>query len=193
MSRKIIFFGDSITDAHRSVMNPLGTGYVSMIQNSVNDTLMNQGISGNTSKDLLYRLQRDVLDVDADEVFIMIGINDVWQRYKEKYDGLYLNVEAYRDNLETMIQKIQENSKEITLLMPFYLNTDKEDAMHQRTVLFQEALKEIALKYNLKLIDIQAQMNTYLNDHDASTISDDYVHVNDLGNKIIADTILKHI
>ena len=69
-NKKIIFFGDSITDANR-LLNPKypnGFGYVSMItddyainHNYANITIVNKGISGNKTSDLLNRINEDVL------------------------------------------------------------------------------------------------------------------------------------
>ena len=64
-NKKIIFFGDSITDANR-LLNPKypnGFGYVSMINDDyainhayANITIINKGISGNKTNDLLDRI-----------------------------------------------------------------------------------------------------------------------------------------
>ena len=64
-NKKIIFFGDSITDANR-LLNPKypnGFGYVSMINDDyainhsyANITIVNKGISGNKTGDLLNRI-----------------------------------------------------------------------------------------------------------------------------------------
>ena len=69
-NKKIIFFGDSITDANR-LLNPKypnGFGYVSMINDDyainhsyANITILNRGISGNKTNDLLDRIN-DVLN-----------------------------------------------------------------------------------------------------------------------------------
>ena len=87
---RIVFAGDSVTDM--SSANPVGEGlfenvgrgYVRIIENMLNtwypETMVrvtNSGISGNTSRDLLARFQRDVVDLKPDWVSICIGINDV--------------------------------------------------------------------------------------------------------------------
>ena len=43
--------------------------------------VINMGVSGNTTRDLKARWQRDVLDLKPDWLSIMIGANDVWRQY----------------------------------------------------------------------------------------------------------------
>ena len=41
----------------------------------------NSGVSGNTSRDLLARFDRDVVELNPDWISICIGINDVWRQF----------------------------------------------------------------------------------------------------------------
>lgn len=89
---RIVFAGDSVTDMGST--NPMGEGlfeglgksYVRVIENmlvswypELNIRVTNSGISGNTSRDLLNRFERDVLALKPNWVSICIGINDVWR------------------------------------------------------------------------------------------------------------------
>lgn len=91
---RIVFAGDSVTDMDSA--NPVGEGlfeslgrsYVRIIENmlvawypELNIRITNAGISGNTSRDLLARFDRDVVSLDPDYVSICIGINDVWRQF----------------------------------------------------------------------------------------------------------------
>ena len=105
-NQKIVFAGDSITDMNRG-RNPrdlnhiYGHSYVFLLAAKLLSdpqtsalTLVNRGVSGNNSTDLLVRWQTDVLDESPDVVSLLIGINDVWQ---EKPD-----LDRYAENLEKM-------------------------------------------------------------------------------------------
>src|SRR5712664_4092770 len=83
---KLVMVGDSITDAGRARPvgegrgDALGKGYVMMVEALLGAVypdqwirIVNQGISGNTVRDLKARWQTDVLDLAPDWVSIMIG------------------------------------------------------------------------------------------------------------------------
>ena len=91
---RIVFAGDSVTDMGST--NPVGEGlfdnvgrsYVRVIENMLSAyypevfiRVTNSGISGNTSRDLRARFDRDVVDLKPDWVSICIGINDVWRQF----------------------------------------------------------------------------------------------------------------
>ena len=76
---KVIFFGDSITQAG---VNP--NGYITKMTEQFKAAgkqnqyeLIGAGIGGNKVYDLYLRLEDDVLSKKPDVVFIYVGINDV--------------------------------------------------------------------------------------------------------------------
>ena len=90
---KILFQGDSITDASRDQRNyhHLGNGYpkyaAQMIREAHPDTdfeFINLGISGNRTGQLFDRLYADAIELQPDIISILIGINDLWHRYEKK-------------------------------------------------------------------------------------------------------------
>lgn len=190
---KLLFFGDSITDCHRSITNPLGDGYVKMLDDMLEDSITNKGVSGDTTKDLINRLKEDVLDTNANTVYMMIGINDVWQRFKDTYKNMWIYPENYKNNLEEIIKTIIDSGKEVVLISPFYLDLNLEDKMRKLTNTYQEILKGVASEFTLEYIDVQAVFDDYLKKEDYKSLSDDKVHVNKKGNQIIAETIYEYM
>ena len=84
---KILFQGDSITDAgrNRDDIHDLGHGYPLYAAKYLKERypeidfeFVDLGISGNQTKDLVERLQADFIDIQPDIVSIMIGVNDTW-------------------------------------------------------------------------------------------------------------------
>ena len=84
---KILFQGDSITEAGRDKSDPtnLGLGYPKYAAEKItarhpdtNFTFYNFGISGNMTENLRDRWQTDCIDYDPDFVSILIGVNDTW-------------------------------------------------------------------------------------------------------------------
>jgi len=73
-NQKLLFIGDSITDCgRRNTAAPYGSGYVrevylwlGALYPELNVTVVNQGISGNTSRDLVTRWESDVIAEQPD-------------------------------------------------------------------------------------------------------------------------------
>ena len=132
---KILFQGDSITDANRNRANihDLGQGYAKyaapLIAAAKPDTefeFIDLGISGNRSDDILARTQTDIIDIDPDVISILIGINDVWHRHSH---GREMTDEQFEANYRAMLERIRkETHAKILILCPFLLNSnEKED------------------------------------------------------------------
>lgn len=200
--KNILFFGDSITDTFRdreadlTEEAALGTGYVKHLharllsENFDNDFFfINKGISGNITTQLLDRLEEDVLSYDVDTVFMMIGINDVWQRFEPTREEHWVFEEDYQNNLDQLILKIKASGKDLVLLSPFFLELDKEDKMRKLTDKYRTILQDCAKRHGLDYINIQKNMDAYLEKHAVNTISQDRVHVNHIGNALIANPI----
>ena len=92
----VLFIGDSISDYERKrpvgegLRNAWGTSYVACagaLLGSVYPELalrvINMGISGNQTRDLIARWQTDVMDLHPDWVCMLIGINDVWRQFDQ--------------------------------------------------------------------------------------------------------------
>ena len=91
---RIVFAGDSVTDmgsaqpVGEGLFDNVGRSYVRIPENMFSSfypevflRITNSGISGNTSKNLLARYDRDVTELNPDWVSICIGINDVWRQF----------------------------------------------------------------------------------------------------------------
>ena len=128
---KILFQGDSVTDAGRDRSDPadMGNGYPryasAMIQDSFPDTefeFINLGISGNRTEHLVERLDTDFIEVQPDIVSILIGVNDVWHHYSFEF------VETTDNQFEANYRKVLDNLKSrtnarILMIQPFLLET----------------------------------------------------------------------
>lgn len=84
---KILFQGDSITDAGRTGLSyeTLGCGYPLLVAGELSSrfpdrgfVFQNRGISGNRVVDLYQRWKVDALNLKPDVISILIGVNDTW-------------------------------------------------------------------------------------------------------------------
>ena len=128
---KILFQGDSVTDAGRDRSDPhdMGNGYPrfasAMIQDSFPDTeleFVNLGTSGNRTEHLVERMEADFMEIQPDIVSILIGINDVWHHYAFEY--VETTDEQFEKNYRTVLDAIKSRTNaRILLIQPFLLET----------------------------------------------------------------------
>ena len=203
---RIVFAGDSVTDMGSScpvgegLFDSLGNGYVRAVENllsacypEVMIRVTNSGIGGNTSRDLLSRFQRDVIDLHPDWVSIMIGINDVWRQFDTP--AIPENAvcpEEYEQNIEKMVLSIKDRCKGVFLMTPYYMEPLKEDRMRARMDEYGAICKKIADKYGLIFIDLQKTFDDYFRFRHSSYIAWDRVHPNRVGAELIAREFLSH-
>lgn len=202
---RIVFAGDSVTDmgsqqpVGEGLFDNVGHSYVRILENmfatwypEVKLRVTNSGISGNTSRDLLARFERDVISLNPDWVSICIGINDVWRQFDSPaiLDEQVMP-EEYEKNVETMILSIKDKVKGIFLLTPYYMEPNAEDWMRKRMDEYGAICKKLAQKYDCKLIDLQETFNQYFTHRHSSYIAWDRIHPNLVGATIIAKAFLE--
>lgn len=202
---RIVFAGDSVTDAGstqpvgEAMFEGLGNGYVRVIDNmlaayypKIRIRVTNAGISGNKSRDLLQRFEKDVIDLNPDWVSICIGVNDVWRQFDlPAIPESWVLPDEYEKNVERMILSIKDKVKGIFILTPFYIEPNKEDMMRARIDEYVEICKNLARKHNCKLINFQKMFDEYCSIRHSSYIAWDRVHPNKVGATLMAREFLK--
>ena len=74
--------------------------------------VINKGVSGNSTADLLNRLDADVFEQTSDLVIIMVGTNDFLNPKK------MVSFQRYESNLNEIVRRIKRNGKQVLLLSP---------------------------------------------------------------------------
>lgn len=204
---RIVFAGDSVTDmgsvnpVGEGLSDNLGNGYVREVENlltawypELNIRITNSGISGNTSRDLAERFDRDVVELNPDWVSICIGINDVWRQFDVPAiaDAAVLPDE-YEANMEEMILKIKDKVKGIFIISPYYIEVNREDFMRKRMDEYVEICKKLAKKYSLYFVDFQKMFEDFCKIQHSSKLAWDRVHPNRMGAMLQAKEFVKHI
>lgn len=125
---KILFQGDSITDAgrDRADSHNMGEGYPKYAVKYLKEyfdgmdfEFINLGISGDQTKDLVARLENDFVAVQPDIVSILIGINDTWHRAENRE---WLSDEKFEENYRTVLDALKERTNaKIVMIEPFLL------------------------------------------------------------------------
>jgi lysophospholipase L1-like esterase len=153
---KILFQGDSVTDAGRDRSDPhdMGNGYPryasAMIQDSFPDTeleFVNLGIGGNRTEHLVERLETDFIEIQPDIISIMIGVNDVWHHYSH---GIETSDERFEQNYRAVLDAIKtRTSARILMIQPFLLETvdPAKQAYTEELARKQAIVKKLADEY----------------------------------------------
>ena len=203
---RIVFAGDSVTDMGSSqpvgegLFDTVGRGYVRVLESMFASyypemflRVTNSGISGNTSRQLLDRFDRDVVELNPDWVSICIGINDVWRQFDcPAILDSHVLPDEYEKNLEEMISKIKDNVKGIFILSPYIIESNTEDMMRKRMDEYVEICRNTAKKHNCIFVDFQKMYADYCKYRHSSYIAWDRIHPNQVGSTLMAREFLKH-
>ena len=172
MKKRILFQGDSITDAGRDRENPLcmGMGYPSLVNATLgadypNDyEYINKGISGNRIVDIYARIKWDFINLKPDYASIYVGVNDAWHEIEwqngvedEKFEKIY----------GMMIDEVQAACPGIKLMLiaPFVLEgwataateeqPDRWNRFKTDVAAKAAVVRKVAEQYHLPLIELQ--------------------------------------
>ena len=160
---KILFQGDSITDAGRARDNDdyLGRGYPALVKSTLNFEepnkyeFFNRGVSGNRVVDLYARLKADIINLNPDVMSILIGVNDVWHEYDFENKPNGVDAEKFFKIYSMLIEEVKEALPNIKIMImePFTLEGTGNEAYYaefKKEVLKRaEKARAIAEKYRL--------------------------------------------
>ena len=203
---RIIFAGDSVTDmgseqpVGEGLFDNVGRSYVRVIENMLavyyperKIRITNSGTSGNTSRDLLARFDRDVVSLNPDWVSICIGINDVWRQFDcPAMTNTHVYPDEYRENMEKMILSVKDKVKGVFILTPYIMEPLREDMMRKRMDEYVEICRELAEKYGCIFVDFQKMYEDYCKIRHSSCIAWDRIHPNQIGATLMAKEFLKN-
>lgn len=197
----IVFAGDSTTDADRNATaDGLGNGYVKLVSDALyaflpteNYRVVNAGVSGNTSLQLLERWERDVMSLTPDVVFCMIGINDVWRHF-DRCEPLQkrISVQEYVENLSLICEKTK-GVRVFCIIPPYFMERNRTDEMRVMTEEYAAAAREVAKKYRADVLDVQPAFDEYMLGRSGQTISWDRVHPGWIGSQLIMREIFRYL
>ncbi len=207
---KLLFIGDSITDAGRDPSGEptpwsntigLGHGYVSLVnallQNShpeSNIRILNQGISGNTIRDLAARWHSDVLSLAPDWLSIKIGINDVWRQFDQPHHiEAHVLPEEYEETYRSLLTTTRPSLKGLVIISPYFIEPQKSDPMRARMDEYGAIAQKMAREFDAIYVDAQAAMDRLTQHMHSSEIAWDRVHPSAVGHMAIAQAFVEAI
>lgn len=221
-STKVVFLGDSITEAGiydnevgvpsgDTLIYPKYTGFITLLKKDIEDDieLIGKGVSGNKVSNLLERYKKDVLSLNPDIVFIYIGINDVWHKYSF---GTGTDIIFYENGLRKIITDLKNKGSRVILCTPTVIGENKGEftlvnefkdietmeIMNGDLDAYSDVIRKLASELNTDLLDLREIFMNYISENNPNNESSgittyDGVHLNDLGNKLIADEMIRFI
>ena len=156
--------------------------------------VVNSGISGNKTYDILENMKERVYRYNPSKIFILIGTNDIPENKTN---------EEIVNNIDTIIKKIKKNRKEAKIYLESIYpinNTDNDKISHamvgkrtnENIKEINKKLKKIAQKEKISYID----MYSLLEDSDGN-LNLDYtregLHMSDEGYEVITKKIKQYL
>lgn len=191
---KILFQGDSITDAGRDKRNyhDLGAGYPKYAAEYIKAAFpeqdfefINFGISGNRTCQLFDRIYTDGIAFEPDVISILIGINDAWHRHGNS--RISTTDEQIELNYRCILERLKkETSAKIVMLCPFYLDAEKNNHLREDLLTIIPIVERLAKEYADVYIPLDALFCEAMNvQPEPLYYSVDGVHPNDNGSEFI--------
>lgn len=195
---RVVFFGDSITE-----LGVQPGGYIDRMRNTLreknatNFQLIGAGISGNKVYDLYLRLEDDVLRQQPDWVFVYVGVNDVWHK---KTHGTGTDPDKFEKFYIALIRKMQAQGIQVALCTPAVIGekTAGKNELDADLDKFAQIIRKLSAQYGLPLCDLRRIFLEHLahvnkENKEKGILTNDGVHLNEAGNQLVAEHMLKII
>ena len=191
---RILFQGDSITDANRDRRDyhKMGPGYPKYAAEAITAKhpdadleFINLGIGGNRTDQLFDRLYPDAIALNPDVISIMIGINDVWHRYLG--GRVETTDEQFEANYRAILKHLREQTNaKIVVIAPYLLDCEDKEQVREDLKTIQPIVRRLAKEYADVFIPLDEIFAEALKTQpEPKYYSGDGVHPNDNGAKFI--------
>ncbi|MBN1521304.1 MAG: hypothetical protein JW928_02125 [Candidatus Aureabacteria bacterium] len=164
-------FGDSITYGYKSTTG----GYPARLSAKLGQTVVNRGVGGETTAAGLSRINSVLRQDDPQRIFIMEGTNDMNQGR---------SISSVIFNLKEMVIRSQNYGS-----TPYLATICPNDRKQQTTQQLNAEIRSLAVQLGVSNPDVYSAFGGAV----TSTYFIDYIHPNDAGYDIIANTFYNSI
>lgn len=221
-----VAIGDSLTEGVGDTTNQ--GGFVPLLAQSLTDaydyqvTDSNYGVSGNTSKQILQRMQEKT-DIQkslakADMMTLTVGGNDVMAVIRKNLTSLSVSsftkpAKSYQKRLRQIIELARADNEDLPIYIlgiynPFYLNFPDMTEMQEIVDNWNDATESVTEEYdNVYFVPINDELYKGINGEegivstsgDQTTVindalfSGDHFHPNNIGYQIMSDVTMEKI
>ena len=200
---RILFQGDSITDANRDrssiqsndFLKGMGNGYALLAASNLlvdypttDWHYYNRGVSGDKVFQLSDRWEKDCLDLQPDVLSIHIGVNDFWHTLTHDYKG---TVETYEKDFLKLLERTQTNFPKIKFIIgePFVVlggTSIDTEAWIPTFRAYQKAAADIATQMGATFIPYQQIFDAAVANQGVAYWCPDGVHPSLAGSALMA-------
>ena len=192
-NQKIVFVGDSITDAGRTWgQGDLGQGYVKLLHDlltarhpQLNLQVVNSGVGGDTVRHLARRWERDVTAQQPNWVSIKIGVNDVRRAFAGNPQEA-VPPEEFGQGLRDLLARTRAAGAQPLLIAPFLIEPDRTDPMRQRVEQYAAIVKQVGEEQGVPTAELQPAFDNAVFATSPEVWAPDRVHPSDAGHTLIA-------
>lgn len=179
MNNNFLFFGDSLIAGYGVNKEDC---WVNNLSDNIN--IINSGVNGNTTADMLYRVSNDIRKSSPHYVFLMAGTNDLLLNRSLTY---------IIDNMSLLIKEFKDNNCKIQLGIPPYIVADMAKRLFMPSMNYDYAKLKLP-EYRDMLIDLcnneeisYIDFYTLTKENLNEDIYVDGIHLNKKGHKLMAD------
>lgn len=168
---RILFIGDSVTDAGRNRVDSddLGLGFSNMIDYYLranypefNFKVMNRGIGGDQIHHLEDRWQIDCLNLNPNVVTILVGINDTWHYEKSATFGTTERKKEFEISYRNLLNSLlMTDVRQVILMEPFLLPFTGEKNFWRKDLNDKiDIVNQLAIEFSLPIIHLDKMLNS---------------------------------
>jgi len=178
--KTIVFLGDSITAGYGVESNQAFPYLINeyWTENNIPFKAKNEGVSGDTTTDVLSRLD-SVLTDDVYMVFLEVGANDAFAK---------TDVGVIKDNIKAIVKKIQDREIKVVLMamdLPTVFYLKDADYVKSFAVIYEEIGKELDVPVMPSLVE--------KNENKSELWQEDRIHPSVKGHELLAKNVLSFL
>jgi len=144
--------------------------------------ILNRGIPGDTARDGLRRLDREIIRFNPDLVMIQFALNDAYTEFSP---------DNFKNNIDMIISKVKEKTNsEIALLTSVTLIDPRENIIAEN---FYSRITELGLKYNIPVVSVHEYWKKKISEGavHSTLVQFDGVHPTEKGYQLMAEAVFE--
>lgn len=201
---RILFQGDSITDTsrRREWFFDLGQGYVAQVAGllsmwypEIKVEILNRGISGDRTSELLARWQSDCINLHPDWLSVYIGVNDVARKRTQLHGSKpFVAPEEYVSNYRMLLDQAQAAGvAHLVMVSPTLIDKYLPSDLNQLLAEYDATVQELAKEYGAIYVPARQSLLKAIDDHPEIDWLTDGCHPSAAGHAVIATAWIKAV